>query len=106
VAPTHLVGRETNATGSNDYLVAVGDKQFQAWAKHRLLQNSDALGTANPGYALEIVGQVQDKAIAVFPERVPILKMLESRPLRALYISLSIEMLGTVTKTERQFKLI
>jgi len=105
-APTHFVGRETNATGSNDYLVAVGDKQFQASAKHRLLQNSDALGTANPGYALEIVGQVQDKAIAVFPERVPILKMLESRPLRALYISLSIEMLGTVTKTERQFKLM
>jgi len=74
VAPTHFVVRETSATGSNDYLVAVGDKEFQAGAKHRLLQNSAALGTANPGYALEIFGQVQDKAIAVFPERVPILK--------------------------------
>jgi hypothetical protein len=82
------------------------DKEFQAGAKHRHLQNSAALGPANLGYALEFVGQVQDKAIAVIPGRVPILKMLESRPLRALYISLSIEMLGTVTKTERQFKLV
>lgn len=65
VAPTHFVVRETNAAGSKDYLVAVGDKEFRAWAKHRLLQNSDASGKANPGYALEIVGQVQDKAKGV-----------------------------------------
>lgn len=65
VAPTHFVVRETNAAGSKDYLVAVGDKELRAWAKHRLLQNSDASGKANPGYTLEIVGQVQDKAKGV-----------------------------------------
>jgi len=64
-APTHFVVRETNAAGSKDYLVTVGDKEFRAWAKHRLLQNSDASGKANPGYTLEIVGQVQDKAKGV-----------------------------------------
>jgi serine/threonine protein kinase len=65
VAPTHFVVRETTAAASKDYLVAVGDKDFRAWAKHRLLQNSDASGKANPDYALAIVGQVQDKAKGV-----------------------------------------
>jgi serine/threonine protein kinase len=66
VAPTHFVVSETDAAGlRRDFIVEVGDKEFRAWAKHRLSLNSDTAGKQTPGYSLEIIGVIQDRAKGV-----------------------------------------
>jgi len=57
VTPSHFIVEETSTSGSAQYLVEVRDKEFRAWAKHRLAENAD-----DDAYELSIVGNLQDVA--------------------------------------------
>jgi len=58
VAPSHFLVNETiPGRPVKQLLVEVRDKEFRSWAKDQLFKNN-----AVPGYSLEIVGQIQDKA--------------------------------------------
>jgi hypothetical protein len=57
IAPSHFLVEEKSAAGSTQYLVEVRDKEFRAWAKHRLTEHAD-----DDAYSLSIVGNLQDVA--------------------------------------------
>ncbi len=57
IAPSHFLVEETSGAGSTQYLVEVRDKEFRAWAKHRLTEHAD-----DEDYELSIVGNLQDVA--------------------------------------------
>ena len=57
VTPSHFIVEETSTSGSAQYLVEVRDKEFRAWAKHRLTEHAD-----DDAYQLSIVGNLQDVA--------------------------------------------
>jgi serine/threonine protein kinase len=57
VVPSHYIVREKSGTSDKTHLVEVRDKEFRAWAREQLEKNKD-----NPGYSLDIIGEVQDLA--------------------------------------------
>ena len=57
IAPSHFLVEEAGTSGSAQYLVEVRDKEFRAWAKHRLTEHAD-----DDAYELSIVGNLQDVA--------------------------------------------